>query len=133
MNIAKLLLDNGAGVNVQDDVGDSPLHVVVMYHSLKFGGSNTPKKEVGRSVCLSVYSSICQSVCLSVRQSVCLSVRQSIIPSVCLLVRHLSVSRHSARPSLSQSVFVCVSVSMFVRQSVSQIFQVKFSNCSVES
>ena len=47
MNIAKLLLDNGAEVNVQDDVGDSPLHVVVMYHSLKFGGSNTPKKEVG--------------------------------------------------------------------------------------
>ena len=47
VTIAKLLLDNGAEVNDQDDVGDSPLHVVVMYHSLKVGGSNTPKKEVG--------------------------------------------------------------------------------------
>ena len=47
MTIAKFLLEHGAQVNAQDDVGDSPLHVVVMYHSLKFGSSNTPKKEVG--------------------------------------------------------------------------------------
>ena len=33
-------------MNAQDDVGDSPLHVVVMYHSLKFGGNNAAKKEV---------------------------------------------------------------------------------------
>lgn len=49
VTIAKLLLEKGAQVNAQDDVGDSPLHVVVMYHSLKFGGNNNPKKELSTS------------------------------------------------------------------------------------
>ena len=44
--ITKLLLEKGAHVNLTDEVGDSPLHVVVMYHSLKTGGSNVSKKEV---------------------------------------------------------------------------------------
>ena len=44
--ITKLLLEKGAHVNWADEVGDSPLHVVVMYHSLKTGGSNVSKKEV---------------------------------------------------------------------------------------
>lgn len=49
VTIAKFLLEHGAQVNAQDDVGDSPLHVVVMYHSLKFGSNNTPKKEFSAS------------------------------------------------------------------------------------
>lgn len=47
--ITKLLLEKGAHVNWVDEVGDSPLHVVVMYHSLKTGGSNVSKKELPRS------------------------------------------------------------------------------------
>ncbi|XP_068753853.1 E3 ubiquitin-protein ligase MIB2-like [Montipora capricornis] len=46
VTITRLLLQNGAQVNLQDDVGDSPLHVVVMYHSMKSAGSNVSRKEL---------------------------------------------------------------------------------------
>lgn len=45
-SIVELLLDNEADVNSQDDVGDTPLHVVIIYHSLKFGTTNLPRQEV---------------------------------------------------------------------------------------
>ena len=51
--ITKLLLEKGALVNLTDEVGDSPLHAVVMYHSLKPGGSNVSKKEVSFNRALS--------------------------------------------------------------------------------
>ena len=45
--LLELLLDSRADVNSQDDVGSTPLHVLVTYHSLKHGETSGQRQQVG--------------------------------------------------------------------------------------